>query len=174
VAEMSKQRVDEISILETRTIVDHLSRGRSEKDLILALCEKHDIRWEEAGDLVEQVKEQHADQIALRLMPIKSILAVFIGVGGSALFLVMLLLLIDQLILVHQIVSFEGLDARELILLGSAGPDLISFFLQQTTNTIPVTVVLMIQGLAMLFGSIIGLREAWVYLIDRVAKALWK
>jgi len=169
-----QKRVDQIKILETGTIVDYLSRDRPEEDLILSICEKYDLRCEEGRTLVDQVKEENADRIVLRQMPLKFILAVCIGVGGGALFLVSLLLLIDLITLIHQIVSFEGIDARQLIILRSVGPDLMMFFLQQITNAIPMAVVFMIQGLAMLIGSVIGMREVWVVLIDRVAKMLWK
>ncbi|MGA9398880.1 MAG: hypothetical protein WBV22_11545 [Anaerolineaceae bacterium] len=165
---------EEVKKLATEMIVDHISRGEHEDDLILAICQKYDLRWEEVKKLVARVKEENAEKIALKQMPVKSILAVFIGVGGFALFLVSLLLLIDLTSLTHQILSFEELDLRELVLLRAFGPDMIMYFVQNITNIIPMAIFFMIQGLAMMIGSVIGMREYWEILIDRVGKALWK
>jgi hypothetical protein len=69
----------------TSYILTQLFRTTSEDDIIYSVCEKTGLDWDDAQALVEQVKQEHKDEIEARQMPVKSILAALFYLLGIAL-----------------------------------------------------------------------------------------
>ena len=56
-------------------ILTKLFRTASEDDIIYSVCQKTGLDWEAAQALVQQVKDEHREEIEARQIPVKSILA---------------------------------------------------------------------------------------------------
>ena len=66
-------------------IVTRLGRAASEDDVIYSVCQETGLDWEQAQALVEQVKNEHLDEIDARQLPIKSALSSVFYLLGIAL-----------------------------------------------------------------------------------------
>jgi hypothetical protein len=174
---LESSKPDQLDLLkstETQRIIRVLSRGGEDQDLILELCQQYNLRWGDVSKAVDEVGTENAERIALRQLPLKSFIAIALGVGGFALFTVSLFLMIDMLIVAHQVVTSEGLNSRELLVLPMFGSDMLLSSFLNVAKALPMLVFFMIQGLAMLLGSVIGMKEYWQLLVERVAGVLWK
>jgi hypothetical protein len=56
-------------------ILTRLGRAASEDDVIYSICQKAGLDWEHAQALVEQVKNEHLDEIDTGQMPLKGALS---------------------------------------------------------------------------------------------------
>jgi hypothetical protein len=65
--------------------VTRLGRAASEDDVIYSVCQETGLDWEQAQALVEQVKNEHLDEIDARQLPIKSALSSVFYLLGIAL-----------------------------------------------------------------------------------------
>jgi hypothetical protein len=66
-------------------ILTRLGRAASEDDVIYSVCQKTGLDWEHAQALVEQVKNEHLDEIDARQMPLKGALSSVFYLFGIAL-----------------------------------------------------------------------------------------
>ena len=66
-------------------IVTRLGRAASEDDVIYSVCQETGLDWEQAQALVEQVKNEHLDEIDARQLPMKSALSSVFYLLGIAL-----------------------------------------------------------------------------------------
>ena len=66
-------------------IVTRLGRAASEDDVIYSVCHETGLDWEQARALVEQVKNEHLDEIDARQLPMKSALSSVFYLLGIAL-----------------------------------------------------------------------------------------
>ncbi|MCJ7723955.1 MAG: hypothetical protein MUP03_07475, partial [Anaerolineales bacterium] len=64
-------------------IVQRLSSGTNENDLVLEICEEKDMSWSDAESLVQQVKIENEGEIVRRQSPLLFVLAGLIFVGGA-------------------------------------------------------------------------------------------
>jgi hypothetical protein len=66
----------------TAYILTRLFRAAAEDDIIYSVCQKTGLDWEKAQALVEQVKNEHLEEIETKQIPLKSLLAfVFYTIG---------------------------------------------------------------------------------------------
>ena len=155
-------------------IVSKLARDINENDLILAVCEQQQVSWKEAKALIEGVRSEHEDSIAARQLPVKTIMAVATLVIGLTLVIGTTIFLVDLIALVTGMLSARPVDPGEVSILGEANSVLTQILMGQSTAAIPLVAAGFINGLGMIFGSLIGMRETWAYLIDKVSSIIWR
>jgi cytochrome b561 len=66
----------------TAFIISELGKQHSRNDIIMALCERMKINWQEAEQLVREVESQNSRAIATRQAPILLILGIGIIIAG--------------------------------------------------------------------------------------------
>jgi hypothetical protein len=155
-------------------IVSKLARDVDENDLILAVCEQQHVNWKEAKALIAKIKSEHEDSIATRQLPLKTILAVTTLLIGLTLVIASTIFLVDLLALVTGILSARPIDPGEFSILGEANLTLAQILMDQSPAAIPLVAAGFINGLGMIFGSLLGMRETWAYLIDKVSSIVWR
>jgi hypothetical protein len=64
-------------------IVQRLSTGTNENDLVLEICEEKGMSWSDVESLVQQVKIENEGEIVRRQSPLLFVLAGLIFVGGA-------------------------------------------------------------------------------------------
>ncbi|GEM_PF-2724083 len=149
-------------------IIKQLSKGVDEDDLIFEICEKNRLDWDAGKNLVEKIKSENEGDIASRQLPIKSMLAVATLAIGLTLIIATTIFLVDLVTLVSGILSAKPVGA------GGTNLSLSRMLMEQSPATIPLIAAGFINGLAMIFGSLLGMRETWVYLIDKLGSLIWK
>jgi hypothetical protein len=155
-------------------IVSKLARDGDENDLILAVCEQQQVNWKEAKALIAEIKSEHEDSIAARQLPLKTIIAVATLVIGLTLVIVTTLFMVDLIALVTGILSSRSIDLDRLSILGEANLVLAQLLMNQSPAAIPLVAAGFINGLGMIFGSLLGMHETWAYLIDKISSIVWK
>jgi hypothetical protein len=155
-------------------IVSKLARDVDENDLILAVCEQQHVNWKEAKALIAKIKSEHEDSIATRQLPLKTILAVTTLLIGLTLVIASTIFLVDLLALVTGILSARPENLDEMSILGEANFTLAQMLMHESPAAIPLIAAGFINGLGMIFGSLLGMRETWAYLIDKVSSIPWK
>jgi hypothetical protein len=134
-------------------IVKRLANTASLNDIILELCEKRGMTWIDAETLVNRIQVEHAPTIASRRFPLLFVLALGIFLGGLAL-VIYNVYAITTLVEVDLGDLFGSLDMMThlgFIFEIAAGP-----------------IMGIITGVAMLLGSMVGMRSAWTPLLDRL------
>jgi hypothetical protein len=110
-------------------IVGQFAQYRTRDDIILAVCDKYEMKWPEAEALVREVEIGGAEHIQSQRMPLLRIIAIIIIVGGACISLGM-------------------------VFLGLSG---VSFHLRWLPIPFSGNIILFVVGLAMMLGSIRGL-----------------
>jgi hypothetical protein len=155
-------------------IVNELARNVDENDLILAVCEQQHVSWNEAKALIDEIMSDHEDTISSRQLPLKTIIAVVTLVIGLTLVIISTMFLVDLLSFITGILSANAVETGELSIPGEANLTLAQLFMQKSPAALPLVAAGLINGLAMIFGSLLGMRESWAWLIDRVSTLLYK
>jgi hypothetical protein len=155
-------------------IIKQLSKGVDEDDLIFEICEKHRLNWEDGKNLVEKIKSENEGDISSRQLPARSILAVATLAIGLILVITTTIFLVDLVSLVTGIMSARPVDPGEVSIMGYANLTLAQVLINQSPAAIPLVAAGFINGLGMIFGSLLGMRETWVYLIDKLSSILWR
>jgi hypothetical protein len=165
---------DQSTLLLHDYIVDRLARHADENDLILAVCERGKIDWTAACTLVEKIRVEHESTISLRQLPLKSLIAVATLVVGMSLVIVSVSSLIDLYQNITGIISTNLAEAGDRPMLENGIQSLSQFFMQDSNNAVPFNMALLINGLGMIFGSLLGMRETWAWMIEWISSRLWK
>lgn len=156
------------------TIIRRLASHSDEDDLIYAICAEHHLDWNTARTLVEKIKVEGEEKITARQVPLKTLLAVMTLLIGLVIFIVSILFLADLAVIAGKSLSKVAVDFRQLTILRGADPELAGLMLSESMSLIPIAVLLLVNGLGMVFGSLLGMRETWAWLIERVSSTLWK
>ena len=155
-------------------IIQKLSRQVDEDDLILAVCEKQKVSWNEAKALIEEIKAEHGETILVRQMPVKMLIALATLVLGLVLVSLTVMFTVDLLTMVNSMLSARGSDVGDLSRMANANMTLVQVVMQNSPYVVPAIAALLINGLGMVFGSLLGMREAWDWLIDKVGSFLFQ
>jgi hypothetical protein len=155
-------------------IIQKLARQVDEDDLILAICEKQQVSWNEAKALIEEIKAEHEETILVRQMPVKILIAFLTLAAGLILVILPTLFLVDLLEMVAGTVLPGAGDAGRSSPQGRTNWMLLQLLMQQFPAVIPLISAGILNGLGMVFGSLLGMREAWDWLIDKVGDLLYQ
>ena len=133
-------------------ILDQLAGGKEEDDIIFELCENNGVTWADAKALVDHVREENHHVITRRQSPLLAIIALLTYIGGL-------------LILGYEVYLFVSYmrdinPSPEIISLLNA-PGIASFFAEYAILFLELTPL----ALAMILGSLIGMRDIWAALL---------
>jgi len=143
-------RVEESDL--TAYVVGRLARAENLNDIIFELCEKTGWSWPQAEAFVLQVQESHQGEVAERQFPILFILAAGTYLAGIGLMAYSLHSVFDVVKLLKRM-EIPALDVFSVLM--------IAF------NTAVGPIVLFATGLAMVLGSLIGMRDVWKSMLAR-------
>lgn len=138
-----------------RYIITRLGNAANENDLILEICETRGVSWPEAEALVRRVAADREPAIAGRRLPVLFIIALIIFTGGLALVIYESSILISALETAIDS-GFQSLDTLT---------GLVLIFNTAISHLTGIAI-----GAAMMLGSLVGMRQAWVPLIEH----LWR
>jgi hypothetical protein len=157
----------------TAGILKRLSEADDPDDIILDICQKSGYSWSEGERLVNEVREQYQPLITKRQMPLLLGVAFFTFAAG------VLLTGYGLYAIVTSIAANRG----------DLGPrDITSYFMPVIERGVdpaaafqpaifpyvnlivgfllsPVSALLF--GVAMIFGSLVGMRDAWAHVLNR-------
>lgn len=140
-----------------RIIVTRLGNNADRNDLILELCESRGLTWPEAEAIVQRVEADYQHQIAGRQFPLLFLIALLIFLGGLALVIYDVYVLI-MILSIDIRAIFNGLDTV-------THPRLIF-----NIGVSPLTGIII--GTAMMLGSLVGMRRAWTPLIEHFSQRI--
>jgi len=155
-------------------IIQKLTRQVDEDDLILSVCKQQGVSWAEANALIEKVRAEHGETILVRQMPVKMLIALATLVLGLVLVSLTVMFTVDLLTMVNSMLSARGSDVGDLARMANANMTLVQVVMQNSPYVVPAIAALLINGLGMVFGSLLGMREAWDWLIDKVGSFLFQ
>lgn len=116
------------------------------------ICDKTGMYWPEAEALVEQVQAEHEQDVTMRQFPLLSLVAFSIFVGGVGL----LAYSIYMLFLTTSAYTSTALNPWDL-------PDTLNFIF----NYAAFTLSLILFAIAIILGSLLGMRQVWAAILDR-------
>jgi hypothetical protein len=128
-----------------------LSNAADRNDLILELCESRGISWAQAEALIQHVETDRKHEIAGRQLPLLLFIALLIFLGGLGL----------VAYCVYELISILLTGIRA----GLPGLDVVSYWRLIFDIGVGPLAGLAI-GAAMLLGSLVGMRRAWMPLIE--------
>ncbi len=127
-------------------IIERLSQAVDPDDLILELCDRHNLTWPEAEAMVARIRLEHQDLISRKQSPLLVALAL-------ALFLSGWVILWFEMNVIRLLVE-AYIQARKqppaILDLLSAAPNSLFLLVEGT----PLAV-------AMILGSLLGMRKVW-------------
>jgi len=116
------------------------------------ICDKTGMSWPEAEALVQQVQAEHEQEVTKRQFPLLSLVAFSIFVGGVGL----LAYSLYMLFLTTSAYAITTLNPWDL-------PDTLNFIF----NYAAFTLSLILFAIAMILGSLLGMRQVWITILDR-------
>lgn len=131
-------------------IVQRLSTGTNEDDLVLEICEEKGMSWSDVESLVQQVKIENEGEIVRRQSPLLFVLAGLIFVGGA--------------VITTLSYFFLSTMIKEAVAMGTEPMNLFAAFFY-IINYAPTALALGIMGPAMMTGSILGMRKVWAAIL---------
>lgn len=140
-----------------RQILARLKNGDERNDIILALCEAHDLDWKEAEELVDSVHTENADGITLHQSPLLVLLALGIFLGGVGLIVYSLI----QAISMYETARSTG---NELPGIWGVAGQFLYFLIITSTDYLGMLIV----GAGMIVGSLRGMQDIWSALFARL------
>ncbi len=139
-------------------ILDNLNNTRAPDDIILDLCQKYGLAWQEAEALVLQLQEENRDNITLRQAPLLTAIALVTFIAGLVVLvigiypIVLLLITLIQHSNIHRIFnSWQFYLAVDIMVHAGLHPFV----------AVPL-------GIAMILGSLIGMQDVWAALLPRL------
>ncbi len=143
-------------------ILTRLFRAASEDDIIFSVCQKTGLDWEESKALVDQVKDEHFDEIEARQMPLKGLLSFLFFILG-------IILTIGPIIYLGIMIDFTGTlftfvsggpgrDLETLVKVLESRCVLLSWF------ELPSIIFTSLSGLAIIYGNLRYVRGTWITL----------
>jgi hypothetical protein len=154
-------------------ILKRLSNVDDPDDIILDICQKTGYSWSEAEKLVDQVQEKDEHKITERQMPLLIGMAFFVFaaglvLSGYGLYAIITAVRSDQGVLGPRDITsyFMPVIEKGVDPVSAFQPAIIPYF-----NLIlgfflsPISALLF--GVAMIFGSLLGMRDAWSKVLSR-------
>ena len=157
----------------TAYIVHHLGEGDDPEDIILDVCQKTGYSWPEAEELVRQVREKDALQITEKQFPLLTGVALVTFVAGLILTVYGVFSIVNSLANIKgnlgppDITSYlmpvieKGVDPA------SALRPAISPYFNLILGVAISPISALIFGIAMILGSLLGMRNVWYELLTR-------
>jgi len=137
-------------------IINALSKGEGPDDIILSLCEKHNLTWQQADALVKNVQIDNEQAIVKKQFPMLFGLAMAIFLGGilavgygCVIIFSEFTLLQSGLRNIYQV--FNDMDVFTNLYMG----------LRMILAAGSFPIFLIIFGTGMILGSLIGMRDIW-------------
>ncbi len=127
-------------------IIEQLSHAVDPDDLILELCERQNLTWQEAEALVTRVRTENQDLISRKQSPLLVALALGLFIGG-------LVILWFEMNVIRLLV--------ETYLRASKQPPAILDLLDAVPNSLFILLEGTPLAIAMLLGSLLGMRKVW-------------
>ncbi len=130
-------------------------------DLIFEICQKFNISWPEAEDLVKRVQTEKEQVIARKQFPLLFVLAFAIFVGRLALIGYSIFIYAGEYSLLQTVPengrrAMENMDVYQNFLA----------FIGVILNGGGSTIYALFLGMTMVLGSLIGMRNAWSKILD--------
>lgn len=140
-----------------RQILERLENGDEHNDIILALCEAHNLDWKDAEDLVDTLLSENADRITLHQSPLLVLLALVIFLGGNGLIVYSLF---------HTISIYEAIHSMgdEPFAIWKIIVQFMYFLIITSTEYFGM----LILGTGMVVGSLRGMQDIWSALFARL------
>ena len=146
-------------------IVTRLGRAASEDDVIYSVCQETDLDWEQAQTLVEQVKNDHHEEIDARQLPVKSALSSAFYLLGIALIVGPIIYLWIMLDVTRTFLVFisnpSTVDAETAFKLVASRCALLGWF------QLPSIFFTMLVGVGIIGANIRYMRGIWETLFSR-------
>jgi hypothetical protein len=144
----------------TDFIIRHLSQGNDPNDLIYQICQKDNIPWSQAEELVKRVRVEKADVIVKKQFPLLFVIALAIFLSG------LVLIGYSTFLSVEEISFLQG-SPRSQGAIHMDGLQILTVFIVAILDKGPTPVLLLIFGIAMILGSLVGMRDAWSSMLNR-------
>jgi hypothetical protein len=147
----------------TRDILERLTEGHQLDDITLGICERYNLSWPEAEALVLRVKDENQDQVTLRQAPLLTAVALVTFLAGLALMAIGL-----YPILLVGITLLQRGDINTIL---NSSEIFFSVNAMVRTGLTPLTAILL--GLALVLGSLLGMRDVWAALLPKLRIDRW-
>ncbi len=144
----------------TSFIIHHLSEGDDPNDLIYQICQKDNISWQEAEALVKKVQIDKKDVIIRKQFPLLFAVALVIFLGGLACIGYSIFVYAAEISLLQSNMGSQvtnNLDAAQIF----------TGFIAALIHQGPTPIFVFITGIAMVLGSLVGMRDAWASVLNR-------
>jgi hypothetical protein len=141
-------------------IIHHLSQGNDPNDLIYQICQKDNIPWSQAEELVKRVQLEKVDVIVKKQFPLLFVLALVIFLSGMVLIGYSTFLYVEEILFLQSSPGSQGaihMDALQIL----------TIFIVVILDKGPTPIFLLIFGIAMVLGSLVGMRDAWSSILNR-------
>jgi hypothetical protein len=136
----------------TSIVIERLVGGEDPDDIIYALCEQTGWSWPQAKDFFYQTKASHQGEVLKKQFPLFLFTAATTYTAGIGLMAYSLYSVVEKVV-IERVMGFpvpDLISGIRLILDFGIGP-----------------IILFATGLAMVLGSLIGMRDAWKGLLVR-------
>lgn len=130
----------------TDRVLKELVRGTNLDDIVLAVIENTNMDWSQAEAFVTEIQREHDSHITRRQSPVLVAIALVTYFGGLAIIGYELYYLFS----VFDLIQKTGVSPFDMFGLASSLAEYAMVFLELTP-----------LGLAMILGSLIGMRKVW-------------
>jgi hypothetical protein len=137
-------------------IIDALGKGKCQDDIILTLCEKYNLTWQEAETLVKNVQDENERVIVKKQFPLLFSLALAIFIGGIIGVGYGCLIIYSEFRLIQP-----GLNNINLVFTDMDISTKLYYGLRMILSAGGTPITIIIFGVGMILGSLIGMRDAW-------------
>jgi hypothetical protein len=140
----------------TTYVTDRLCKAADSQDIIMQICQKTGWQWKEAEEFVKQVDNASLPEVAKRQFPLLFILALGIFLVGLGLTAYGVYSVVDSW---NQVTR-----AFQYIIRGELPPmDAYTLYINMTL----ALAAPLLTGIAMMLGSLVGMRDAWYHILFR-------
>jgi hypothetical protein len=147
----------------TEQVLHRLSTSDDPSDIIYDICEKAGCGWQEAEQFVKKVQAEDEPEIARRQFPLMFVLALGIFLGGLVLVAYGFYAIIESW---KGLVNFQAIWLPEY---STSKMDAVIYW--RTVFAVvfgPYSMIFV--GTAMILGSLLGMRDTWIGILDRTEK----
>ncbi len=136
-------------------VIHELSQEADRNDLIMSICQRSGCAWSDAEEFVKRVETENGSQIAQKQFPLLFILALGIFLGGIG------------LVLYSTITMLEIWNGLSALLNGKPLGTEAYLFLESTIRSGGFPFFAFFLGVAMMLGSLLGMRDVWSSILNR-------
>ncbi len=150
--------------------VKHLSEAEDPDQLIMEICDRTGRGWTEVEELLRRVQEEKRQEITLKQLPILVPLAFVLFIGGLALSGISIYsLALSAQTEMRDVYGFPDLNSAILKSFTSGTSPLVDFLyamLRFLYLTLINPLFLLLAGIAMISGSLFGMRDVWKNILN--------